>query len=48
MGYDGNIYGYVGTEASKSPIELPRGYNKVNDLLKGASLRFLVKYNTEK
>ena len=38
----------LGTKASYDPIELPKGYNKVIDLLKGASLRFLVRYNTEK
>lgn len=48
MAYDHNLYGNVGNRDGYHNIELPNGYNKVNNLLGGAKLQLLLRINTKK
>lgn len=48
MAYDHNLYGNVGNRNGYHNIELPNGYNKVNNLLGGAKLQLLLRINTNK
>jgi hypothetical protein len=45
MGWDGKIHAAIGNKNEYKPIELPKGYNKVSDILNGASLIELLKQN---
>ncbi|MCL1934037.1 MAG: RHS repeat-associated core domain-containing protein [Candidatus Azobacteroides sp.] len=45
MGYNGKIYGEIGNSKGRQILSniIPKGYNTVNDLLKGAKFQLLIK-----
>jgi hypothetical protein len=45
MGYDGNIHGSIGNKNGTHPINLPKGYQTIKDLINGADFRGLIKNN---
>jgi hypothetical protein len=45
MGYDNYIHGSIGNSAGLHPIELPKRYNTIQDLLNGAKFQWLINKN---